>query len=88
MVPEGAELSQRTLDALDNWGVEVIQIEGDEAEYEPDSVEIEAAIEELAWRFEGTDVTHPLIQTLMREAAKTRLRTQAETPQPVPSDVP
>ena len=87
LVPKGAELSQRTVDALESWGIETLSIEGDEdpaAELDP--VDVEAAKEELRWRFAKTDVEHPFVAAILARAARNQVKSQAASPQPVTTD--
>ena len=88
LMPTGTELTQRTLDALENWGIAAIDVEGEEQTYEPDAVEVEAAKDSIAWRFARTPVNHPFMQVLVYEAAKAYLKSHADAPQPEPTDVP
>ena len=87
LVPEGAELSQRTMDALESWGVEQLTIEGGaESALELEPIEIEAAKAELANHFAKTDTSHPFVAAILDGAARALLRQRAESPLPVNTD--
>lgn len=75
LIPAGAELSERHVNALSAWGVEGIEIESDEAP-EPEveiSPEIEAAARaELRGVFAHAGVDHPFVEALFDLAVARR----------------
>lgn len=94
LVPEGADLSERTLDALRGWGVETLEIEGDASALpELDPVDVEAAKAELMERFRRTDVDHPFVAVILDQVARARVRSQSQggmaaSPQTANNDAP
>ena len=87
LVPAGAELSQRTLDALEGWGVEQIKVDGeDDGPVELDPLEVEAAKAQLKDRFRGTDIEHPFVAAVLEGAARNRVRAGGSQPQTVNAD--
>ncbi|MGI9628995.1 MAG: hypothetical protein ACR2QM_19345 [Longimicrobiales bacterium] len=77
LVPQGAELSERTLEALRGWGVESLDIEGEVGSLpELDPIEVEAAKAELMERFQRTDVEHPFVAVILDQVARARVRSQ------------
>ncbi len=77
LIPEGAELSERHVNALSAWGVEGIEIESDEAP-EPE-VEITPEIEADARRqlspvFRHANSDHPFIGALLDVAVERRAK--------------
>ena len=75
LIPAGAELSERHVNALSAWGIEGIEIEADEAP-EPEvevSPEIEAAARaELQVVFQHAGSDHPFIGVLLDLAVDRR----------------
>lgn len=68
LIPLGAELSERTVQALGNWGIETIHVEGEEIEIDDEAMN--AAMAAVGWRFAKNDVSHPFMAALVAEAAK------------------
>jgi len=85
LIPAGAELSERTVQALGNWGVESVQIEGEEIVIDDDA--LAAAKEAIAWRFAHTDTSHPFMAAVLLEAAKLQAQSPALPPEAVATDV-
>lgn len=74
LIPRGAELSERTLEALAGWGVESIHVEGevDTAPLDPEA--LAQARSALAGRFTKTDVHHPVVSAVLDRAARQLVR--------------
>lgn len=82
LIPAGKELSAKHIHALPAWGVQRIEVEGDDVggvDVEPWA--IEAAQAEIAELFSLTNATHPAMEVLMTvciERAATRIQESSE----------
>ncbi|NNM31496.1 MAG: hypothetical protein HKO53_00435 [Gemmatimonadetes bacterium] len=74
LIPRGAELSERTLEALTGWGVDAIQVEGEVDAAPLDPAALAEARSSLAGRFMKTDVNHPVVAAVLDRAAQQLVR--------------
>ena len=73
LIPQGGELSERTLEALRGWGVESLSVEGGEEVQPLDPVALEEARGALSGRFLKTDLDHPFVSAVLDRAAQQRV---------------
>lgn len=75
LAPKGATLSARTLEALEGWGIEQVDVEGDAEEApEIDPEDLKRVKADLAGRFHRTDLDHPFVAALLDRAALVHLQ--------------
>lgn len=71
LIAAGKELTAKSLAALPMWGVEVVNVQGDEAppvtNDEIDPATLDRARQEIASRFSNALMDHPLLNVLREE---------------------
>ena len=85
LIPEGAELSERTLEALAGWGVESLRVQGEVDAAAMDPAALAEARSALAGRFRNTNVDHPFVSAVLDRAAQQLVRSGGLN-QPVTTD--
>jgi hypothetical protein len=73
LIAAGKELTERSISALPMWGVEAVDVEGDDAPPEAedliDAATLERARQEIDARFANAFEDHPLLNMLREECA-------------------